>query len=122
MIEGIKRVKLLRTLKGTDSEGKPKYFYAGTEFFPQKKPLPQSILSELYQKRKGGSVLEVEYLPEPPPETLVKDPEVTDDAPEVTDDDPKVTSDDTPEVTDDVPKVTSDDASEKKSTRKTRRK
>jgi len=66
-IERIKSVKLLKTLKGTDDNGKPIYWLAGETFYPDKKPLPQSILRELSVKRMGGSILEVVFKPESPP-------------------------------------------------------
>lgn len=74
-VERIKSVTLLTTLKGTDEKGKPVYWEAGRVFLPKENPLPQSILAELSNVRKGGPIVKIEYLPDPLPEIEVKAPE-----------------------------------------------
>lgn len=87
--ERIKRVKLLKTLKGTDDDGKQLVWLAGTEW--KKKPYPRSIMQELGLNRPG--MLEIEYEPESPPEKPVEVEEA-----KVVEETLDVTPDDKPEV------------------------
>jgi hypothetical protein len=92
MIERIESIKLLKTLKGTDEEGKPTYWYAGEVYYPDKKPVPQSVLQELSTKRKGGSILEIKYKPESPPP--VKEPANEPEKEKESEEDPVIPPDD----------------------------
>lgn len=96
-IERIKKITMLTTLKGTD-KGKPIYWLAGDKFYPDKEPLPQSILRELSTKRRGGPILDIEYKPEPesPPLVLEEKPEKEASDPE---ENPDVNPDDVKDVT-----------------------
>lgn len=61
--ERIKSVKLLKTLKGTDDNGKQLVWLAGTVW--DKKPYPRSIMQEFGLNRPG--MLEIIYEPDPLP-------------------------------------------------------
>ena len=93
-IEGIKRVKLLATLKGTVN-GKQVIWLKGTEWDGKTKPFPKIILDEMKAKRIG--VLEIEYVPAPTPEPT---PEP---GPQLKTPDPDKTEPDKVETTPDVP-------------------
>lgn len=74
-IERIKEIKLLTSLKSTDDKGKPIVWLAGQVFKPGEKPVPQPILRELTEKRRGGPIVEVTFKPEPPPISVVEEPQ-----------------------------------------------
>lgn len=91
--ERIKSVKLLKTLKGTDDDGKQLVWLAGTVW--KKKPYPRSIMQELGLNRPG--MLEVEYMAEEPVDKQPAPQPETETVEETLD----VTPDDTPK---EVPK------------------
>jgi len=103
-IEGIKRVKLLATLKGTVN-GKQVIWLKGTEWDGKTKPFPKIILDEMKAKRIG--VLEIEYVPAPTPEpTPEPGPQLKTPDPDKTEPDktePDKTEPDKVETTPDVP-------------------
>ena len=61
--ERIKKVKLIRSLKGTEG-GKPIMWLAGTVFNKDVKPFPPTIIGELHQKRVRSVIEVLEYYSE----------------------------------------------------------